>query len=137
VSSDVLLITCSYSSIINILSLLYIHDIHLLHIHAIGIPEGMTLLEFDGMSQEASDLQQPEPKVQEVQSAGEVLDEVVIDCPDHIPCNFMKGKPRSIISLPPSEMQLSTMLYIVALSDRCLMKPLAAYVPYACPESTL
>jgi hypothetical protein len=25
--------------------------------------------------------------------AGEVPDEVVVDCPDHVPCNFMKGKP--------------------------------------------
>jgi hypothetical protein len=119
------------------MSLLCIHDIHLLHIHAIGVPEGVTLLEFGGTSQEASEVQQSEPRVQEVQLAGEVSDEVVIDCPDHVPCNFVKGKPRSIISLLPSEMQLSVMLYIVALSDRCWMKPLAAYVPYPCPESTL
>jgi hypothetical protein len=44
------------------------------------------------------------------------------------------GKPRSIISLLISEMQLSTMLYIVALSYRCWMKTLATYVPYPCPE---
>jgi hypothetical protein len=33
--------------------------------HAIGVPEGVTLLEFDGMSQEAPEVQQPEPKAQE------------------------------------------------------------------------
>jgi hypothetical protein len=48
-----------------------------------------------------------------VQFAGEVLDEVIVDCPDHVPCNFMKGKPRSIISLLNSEMQLSTILYLL------------------------
>jgi hypothetical protein len=31
--------------------------------HAIGVPEGVTLLEFDGMSQEAPVVQQPELKV--------------------------------------------------------------------------
>jgi hypothetical protein len=36
--------------------------------------------------------------------AGEVPVEVIVDCPDHVPCNFMKGKPWSIISLLISEM---------------------------------
>jgi hypothetical protein len=67
------------------------------HIHAIGVPEGVTLLEFEGLCQEEQ--QQPTPEVQEVQPAGEVPDKVIVDCRDHVPCNFMKGKPRSIISL--------------------------------------
>jgi hypothetical protein len=71
------------------------------HIHAIGVPEGVTLLEFEGPCQEQ---QQPTQEVQEVQPAGEVPDEVVIYCPDHVPCNFVKGKPQSIISLLISEM---------------------------------
>jgi hypothetical protein len=95
------------------MSLLSIHDIHLLHIHAIGVPEGVNLLEFDGMSQEAPEVQQPKLGVQEVQPTGEVPDEVIIDYPDHVLCNFMKCKPRSIISLLISEMQLSTMLYLL------------------------
>jgi hypothetical protein len=95
------------------MSLLCIHDIHLLHIHAIGVPEDVTLLEFDGMSQEDPEVQQPEPRVQGVQPAGEVPNEVIVDCPDHVLCNFVKGKPRSIISLLISEMQLSIMLYIL------------------------
>jgi hypothetical protein len=45
------------------MSLLYIHDIHLVYIHAIGVLEGMTLLEFDGTSQVAPEVQQPEPEV--------------------------------------------------------------------------
>jgi hypothetical protein len=83
------------------------------HIHAIGIPEGVTLLEFNGTSQEALEVQQPKPGVQEVQPAGEVPDKVIIDYPDHVPCNFVKGKPQSIISLIISEVQLSIMLYIL------------------------
>jgi hypothetical protein len=81
------------------------------HIHAIGVSEGVTLLEFEEPCQEEQ--QQPTPEVQEVQPAGKVPDEVIIDCPNHIPCNFMKGKPRSIISLLISEIQLSIMLYIL------------------------
>jgi hypothetical protein len=70
--------------------------------HAIGVLEGVTLLEFEELSEE----QQPTPKIQEVQPLGEVLDEeVTIECPDHRPCNFVKGKPRSIISLLISKMQ--------------------------------
>jgi hypothetical protein len=67
------------------------------HIHAIGVPKGVTLLDFEGSCQEEQ--QQPTPEVQEVQPIGEVLDEVVIDYLDHTPSNFVKGKPRSIISL--------------------------------------
>jgi hypothetical protein len=64
----------------------------------------VTLLEFDGTSQKAPEVQQPEPGVQEVQPAGEVMDEVIVDCTNHVPCNFMNGKPRSIISLLISKM---------------------------------
>jgi hypothetical protein len=95
------------------MSLLCIHDIHLLYRHAIGVLKGVTLLEFDGTSQEAPEVQQPEPGIQKVQPAGEVPDEVVIDCLNHVPCNFFKGKPQSIISLLISKMQLSTMLYLL------------------------
>jgi hypothetical protein len=78
------------------MSLLCIHGIHLLHIHAIGVPESVTLLEFDETSQDALEVRQPEPGVQEVQPTGEVSDEVVVDCPDHVPCNFVKGKPGAL-----------------------------------------
>jgi hypothetical protein len=79
------------------------------HIHAIGVPEGVTLLEFEEPNEE----QQPMPEVQEVQPSGEVPDEeVTVECPDHRPCNFVKGKLRSIISLLISEMQLKYYCYI-------------------------
>jgi hypothetical protein len=42
--------------------LLYIHDIHLVHMHAIGVPEGVTLLEFKGLNPE----EHPPVKEQEV-----------------------------------------------------------------------
>jgi hypothetical protein len=61
--------------------------------HAIGVSEGVTLLEFDGTSQEAPEVQQPEPKAQDVQLVVEEPGEVVVECLDHKPFNFVKGKP--------------------------------------------
>jgi hypothetical protein len=83
--------------------------------HAISVPEGVILLEFEEPSEEQ---QQPTPEVQEVQPSGEVPDEVAVECSEHHPCNFMKGKPRSILSLLISEIQLKyyCYIYIVALS---------------------
>jgi hypothetical protein len=81
--------------------------------HVIGVPEGVTLLVFNGTSQEAPEVQQLKPEVQEVQLAAEELGEVVVECPDHKPCNFVKGKPWSIIGLLISKMQLSIMLHIL------------------------
>jgi hypothetical protein len=84
--------------------------------HAIGVPKGVTLLEFEEPSREQ---QQPTPEVQEVQPSGEVPDEeVTVECLDHCPCNFVKGKPRSILSFLISETQLKyyCYIYIVALS---------------------
>jgi hypothetical protein len=54
--------------------------------HAIGVLEGVTLLEFDGMSQEAL----------EVQLTAEEPGEVVVECPNHKPCSFVKGKPGAL-----------------------------------------
>jgi hypothetical protein len=58
--------------------------------HAIGVPEGVTLLEFEEPSGEQ---QQPTLEVQEVQPSREVPHEVAVECPDHRLCNFVKGKP--------------------------------------------
>ena len=66
--------------------------IFILRIHAIGVPEGVTLLEFEGASQEE------EPKVQATEEAA--AEEELPECPDHRPSSFLKGKPQSIISLP-------------------------------------
>ena len=66
--------------------------IFILRIHVIGVPEGVTLLEFEGTDQEE------EPEVQEADEAA--AEEELPECPDHRPSSFLKGKPRSIISLP-------------------------------------
>ena len=71
-----------------------------MHQHAIGVPEGVTLLEF----KEPSEQQQPTPEVQEVQPSEEVPDKVAVEYLDHRSCNFVKGKPRSILSLLIFEM---------------------------------
>jgi hypothetical protein len=73
--------------------------------HAIGVLEGVTLLKFDGMSQKAPEVQQLEPEAQDVQLTAGEPGEVVVECSDHKPCNFVKGKPRSIISLLISKIQ--------------------------------
>ena len=66
--------------------------IFILCIHTIGVPEGVTLLEFEGANQEE------EPEVQEADEA--VATEELPECPDHQPSLFLKGKPQSILSLP-------------------------------------
>jgi hypothetical protein len=66
------------------------------YIHTIGVPEGVTLLKFEKNPKE-------QPLEQEVQAPEEAIEGDVVDCPDHTPCNFMKGKPQSIISLLISE----------------------------------
>ena len=62
--------------------------------HAIGSPEGMTLLEFEPKRQE----EQQAAQEQEVQAEG-VNVEGLPECPDHQPSSFLKGKPQSILSL--------------------------------------
>ena len=96
-----------------------------MHRHAIGVSEGVTLLEFE----ESSEQQQPTPEIQEEQPSGEVPDEVAVECPDHCPCNFVKGKPRSILSLLISELQLQYYYFIYCcIKFRCWMQTLAALV---------
>jgi hypothetical protein len=61
------------------LHLLCIHDIHLVHMLAIGIPEGVTLLEFEGLNPE----ERPAAEEQEVLSPeGGAHDEELPECPD-------------------------------------------------------
>ena len=63
--------------------------------HAIGSPEGVTLLEFEPEHQEEQQVAQE----QEVQTEGGVNVEDLPECSDHQPSSFLKGKPRSIICL--------------------------------------
>jgi hypothetical protein len=83
------------------------------HWHAIGVSKGVTLLEFKPNPEE-------QPPEQEVQAPEEATEGDVVDYLDHTPCNFMKGKPRSIISLLISEnANTYYVIYIVTLSFRC------------------
>jgi hypothetical protein len=64
-------------------SFLCIHEIYMC-ICAIGVPEGVMLLEFEGA------LQEEEP---EVPTSEESTVEELPECPDHCPSSFLKGKP--------------------------------------------
>ena len=70
--------------------------IFILRIHAICVPEGVTLLEFEGASQEEEQPEEPEVQATDEAAAEEELPE----CPDHRLSSFLKGKPWSILSLP-------------------------------------
>ena len=79
--------------------------IFILRIHTIGVPEGVTLLEFEGANQEE------EPEVQEANEA--VAAEELPECPDHQPSSFLKGKPRSILTLPCSYKYIEYLLLLM------------------------
>jgi hypothetical protein len=76
-------------------------------IHAIGVSEGVTLLEFEGAIPEEDQEQPREPE--DLANEGVPIDELP-ECPDHRPSSFLKGKPRSIISLLPSKQLILYML---------------------------
>jgi hypothetical protein len=58
--------------------------------HAIGVPEEVTLVEFEGTCQNEGELAQAqESQPQEV--GGAVED--VLECPSHEPSTFVKGNP--------------------------------------------
>jgi hypothetical protein len=64
-------------------------------IHAIGVPEGVTLLEFEGAVLEEDQEQPGEPE--ETTIEGHAVDELP-ECPDHRPSSFLKGKPRCMLT---------------------------------------
>ena len=59
----------------------------------IGSPEGITLLEF-----EAEEENQEAPQQIALESEEQAPEELP-ECPDHRPTSFLKGKPRSILTL--------------------------------------
>ena len=71
---------------------LCIHDILFMLMH-IGSPEGVTLLQFE---EEAED-NQGTPQIIAPKGVEPTIDEL-LECPDHRPTSFLKGKPRSILS---------------------------------------
>ena len=103
-----------------------IHLMHswylIMHMHAIGATEGITLVELDAEQQE----EHQEVQHLEVPREGEPKADHLPECPDHQPSTFVKGKPQSIISLPILLMSLKV-IRIAALCDRSCLETIAAY----------
>ena len=76
--------------------------------HAIGATEGITLVELDAEPQEENQ----EVQHLEVPGEGEPEADHLPECPDHQPSTFVKGKPRSIISLPILLMSLKVFVLL-------------------------
>ena len=66
-----------------------------MHVHAIGATEEISVLEYEADPQEEHQEVQQQEAPREGQPNGEQLPK----CPDHQPSTFVKGKPRSILSL--------------------------------------
>jgi hypothetical protein len=71
------------------------HTRDLLCTHAIGVPEGVTLLEFE---QVISEEVQDQPEQPEEPTGDEAPAEDLPECPDHRPSTFLKGKPRCMLN---------------------------------------
>ena len=67
------------------------HSLYSSSCHAsIGVPKGVTVLEFE--------LPEPEGQQGELPQGAEE-EEDLPECPDHRPSTYVEGKPRSILSL--------------------------------------
>jgi hypothetical protein len=66
-------------------------------IYEIGVPEGVTLLEFEGALPEEEQDQPGEPE--ELASEGSAVEELS-ECLDHRPSSFLKGKPQCMLTQP-------------------------------------
>ena len=93
-----------------------------MHMHAIGATEEITLVDLDVDPQEENQ----EVQHQEVPGEGEPEVDHLLECPDHQPATFVKGKPRSIISLPTLLMS-PKVIRIDAVRDRSCLETLVAY----------
>ena len=76
-------------------SFLCIHDTYFMHMHAIGAAKEITLVELEADPQEENQ----EAQHQEAPGEGELEVDHLQECPDHQLAMFVKGKPRSILSL--------------------------------------
>jgi len=65
-------------------------------VHAIGASEVAAMFELERVNPEGQEVTQ----VTEVQPVGQEEPEEEVECPSHEPASFVKGKPRSILSLP-------------------------------------
>jgi len=68
----------------------------LLIVHAIGAPEAAASFELNLVNPEGQEINHEV----EVQPAGQEEPEEEVECPNHEPASFVKGKPQSILSLP-------------------------------------
>ena len=73
---------------------LCIHDTYFMHMHAIGVAKEITLVELEADPQEENQ----EAQHQEAPGEGEPEVDHLLECPDHQPATFVKGKPRSILT---------------------------------------
>jgi hypothetical protein len=64
-------------------------------IHAIGVPEGVTLLKFEGVFPEEDQEQPREPE--DLAGEGVPADDLP-ECPDHRSSSFLKGKPQCMLT---------------------------------------
>jgi hypothetical protein len=62
--------------------------------NAIGVPEGVTLLEFEGALLE----DQKQPREYEEPAGEGVPEDELPECPDHRPSSFLKGKARCMLT---------------------------------------
>ena len=103
-----------------------------MHMHAIGATEEITLVELDADPQEESQ----EVQHQEILGEGEPEANHLPECLDQQPTTFVKGKPRSIISLPILLMThklLVLLHYVVGVVWEHLL-----HITFPCPKiSTL
>jgi hypothetical protein len=87
----------------------------ILCIHAIGVLEGVMLLEFEGAHQEEEQEQREEPEV--LTSEG-VPEEELPECPDHRPSSFLKGKPQCMLTPTFVYVSFEYFYLFIALSYR-------------------
>jgi len=73
---------------------LCIHDTYFMLVHAIGAAEEITLVELKADPHEENQ----EAQRQEAPGEGEHEVDHLLECPDHQPATFVKGKPRSILT---------------------------------------
>jgi hypothetical protein len=79
-------------------------------IYAIGVPEGVILLEFEGAISEEDQEQPREPE--DPAGEGVPIDDLP-ECPDHRPSSFLKGKPWCILTHLFYISILSTFTYLL------------------------
>jgi len=105
--------------------------ISLLVKHAIGAPD--VTVSFD---LQANPEGQEGSQEVEVQQVGLEEPEEEVECPNHEPASFVKGKPRSILSLP-----LLLKVYVICyiywcIKSRSCDETFAAFLLYPCPDNS-